>query len=139
MYKRGFTLIELLVVIAIIGILSSVVLASLSASRARARDAAQMQFATQVHRALELYYLDHRSYPYHVPDYLYEALTGILTPTYISSLAHPGEFRPQYVGIGDGGNSYVVYIPLETTNSCKFGEGISYTSFFTGSNIDKCF
>lgn len=39
-YKRGFTLIELLVVIAIIGILASVVLASLSSSRAKARIAA---------------------------------------------------------------------------------------------------
>ncbi|HEX8591585.1 MAG TPA: type II secretion system protein [Candidatus Paceibacterota bacterium] len=38
--RRGFTLIELLVVIAIIGVLSSVVLASLSLSRARAKDTA---------------------------------------------------------------------------------------------------
>jgi prepilin-type N-terminal cleavage/methylation domain-containing protein len=57
--KSGFTLIELLVVISIIGLLASVVLASLSDSRARARDAARFQEARTLINALELYRTNH--------------------------------------------------------------------------------
>jgi prepilin-type N-terminal cleavage/methylation domain-containing protein len=60
--NRGFTLIELLVVIAIIGILASVVLASLNGARIRARDAARKSDLAQVSTALELYFQDHGTY-----------------------------------------------------------------------------
>lgn len=52
---RGFTLIELLVVIAIIGVLSSVVLASLNAARSRANDSKRLSDMREVQKALELY------------------------------------------------------------------------------------
>jgi prepilin-type N-terminal cleavage/methylation domain-containing protein len=48
MNERGFTLIELLVVISIIGVLSSVVLSSVSLARGRALDAAALQGGQQV-------------------------------------------------------------------------------------------
>lgn len=60
---RGFTLIELLVVIAIIGILSSVVLASLNGARKKGRDARRVSDLKQIQLALELYYDANSSYP----------------------------------------------------------------------------
>lgn len=61
--SRGFTLIELLVVIAIIGLLSSVVVASLNTARAKARDAQRLSDLHQIKTALELYYSTNNSYP----------------------------------------------------------------------------
>ncbi len=61
--SRGFTLIELLVVIAIIGLLSSVVLASLNSARQKSRDARRIADMVQIRTALELYYDSNRAYP----------------------------------------------------------------------------
>lgn len=61
--NKGFTLLELLVVIAIIGILSSVVMVSLSNTRAKARDARRISDVNQIKTALELYYNNYGQYP----------------------------------------------------------------------------
>ncbi|MBU1292521.1 prepilin-type N-terminal cleavage/methylation domain-containing protein [Patescibacteria group bacterium] len=61
--QKGFTLIELLVVIAIIGLLSSVVLASLNTARVKSRDAKRIQDLTSIRTALELHFLDRGYYP----------------------------------------------------------------------------
>ena len=53
---RGFTLIELLVVIAIIGVLASVVLASLNNARRKSRDARRITDVKQIQLALELFF-----------------------------------------------------------------------------------
>ncbi len=55
-FNRGFTLIELLVVIAIIGILSSVVLASLNTARGKGADAAIKSNLSNIRAQAEILY-----------------------------------------------------------------------------------
>lgn len=77
--SRGFTLIELLVVIAIIGLLSSVVLASLNGARIKGRDARRLADIKQIQVALELYY-GSQTQP------AYPAALSSLATTYIASV-----------------------------------------------------
>ncbi len=56
-------MIELLVIVSIIGLLASVVLASLNSARSKARDAKRISDLKQIQTALELYYSTNGSYP----------------------------------------------------------------------------
>ncbi len=61
--NAGFTFIEMLVVISIVGMLASIALGSLNSARIKARDSAQVHYATAIMSALEFYYDDHGHYP----------------------------------------------------------------------------
>jgi prepilin-type N-terminal cleavage/methylation domain-containing protein len=113
---RGFTLIELLVVIAIIGILSSVVLASLNSARKKGRDARRISDIKQLQLALELYY-DNNSSEY--PDAL-----SSLASTYISVVPQD----PQ-------GGAYL-YDNLTSANAACSVSGQVCSSYVMGATIE---
>lgn len=85
---KGFTLIELLVVIAIIGILSSVVLASLNTARLKSRDTRRVADVKQLQLALQLYFDAHGNYP---------ATLAALAPTYIAVIPTDPTNQSQYI------------------------------------------
>jgi len=63
MKRFGFTLIELLVVIAIIGLIASVILASLGAARRKARDGRRLADLKELKLALSNFFDDNARYP----------------------------------------------------------------------------
>lgn len=144
--KRGFTLIELLVVIAIIGMLSSVVLASLNTARGNARDARRQQDLKQIQTALELYYNVNNAYPnedwcdsskgsasascssvngtnWSATSYIYQALV----PTYISSLpvdpTNSGNYYYNYEPANPAGQNYCLGAALEGGGRFQLKQG----------------
>ena len=91
--SKGFTLIELLVVIAIIGILATIVLASLNGARRKARDTRRAADIKQIQLALELYFDGDGNGQYPISSgaacsapAAYFGLSSTLVPKYISVL-----------------------------------------------------
>ncbi len=111
---KGFTLIELLVVIAIIGILSSIVLASLNTARQKSRDARRVADLKQVQLAMQLFYDANSSYP--------TTTLAALTPTYIATVPRDPVGQTDYffdvVGLsGNTASGYHLGADLEDANN----------------------
>ena len=112
MKKNGFTLMELLVVIAIIGILSSIVIASMTSARQKARDTKRVSDIKTLQLALALY-ADANSN--HYPN----ALANLAT-TYIPAIPTPptgGSYSYAALGSGASCTSYHLGAVLETNSS----------------------
>jgi type II secretion system protein G len=114
--SKSFTLIELLVVIAIIGILATIILASISSARARGRDARRKSDLAQLHRALVLYYTDNGTYPSSPTLANVDVLTTPLTSgNYMKRIPDDPQAPAkhyQYQSI-NGGKDYSLYAKLE--------------------------
>lgn len=105
---RGFTLIELLVVIAIIGILSSVVLASLNSARQKSRDARRIGDIKQLQLALEMYYDSNNGYP---------TSTAALAPDYIPVEPSDPQTGSGYTYTASSTSNYVLRATLESDHN----------------------
>ena len=107
MKKRGFTLIELLVVISIIGLLSSIVFASLNTARQKGRDAQRKATLRQIYTAMELYAEDNNGNYVATQGWFMNRDSGgndninDLTPIYMSIVPddplHKPSLQPSYL------------------------------------------
>ncbi|MCF7833652.1 MAG: prepilin-type N-terminal cleavage/methylation domain-containing protein [Candidatus Pacebacteria bacterium] len=133
-HSKGFTLIELLVVVAIIGILSSVVLASLNSARAKARDARRLSDVTQIQKALELYFNENGKYPPYNRVHTQNIESGCTSGTvgwcnfknalapYLKDVADPLGQHNVYVyhydsNLGDGNSTYGFMLRFESSSN----------------------
>ncbi|MSU73655.1 prepilin-type N-terminal cleavage/methylation domain-containing protein [Candidatus Kaiserbacteria bacterium] len=133
-YKKGFTLIELLVVIAIIGILSSIVLASLNSARKKGRDARRVADIKQIQLALELYYDAHSNYPtsaQYAANLVSEGFISAVPVDPLSILSYAYEA----IGSGTTCSSYHLGAKLETTGHSALSADIDYNAVLSSQCI----
>lgn len=123
--QKGFTLIELLVVIAIIGILASIVLASLNTARKKSRDARRIADLNQIRLAQELYF-DSTS-PNSYADLSTQLTTGCggscIAPYPIPPTGSLATYPICIVGVAGAATSYTVGTTLELAGDKPSGAG----------------
>lgn len=129
--ENGFTLIELLVVVAIIGILATVVLASLGQARTRATTAKAVAELRTLSQSFEIYNLDNNDYPGDVaPDTLPAGMGNYLSGGWPEA-AYPGAvYDWEYWGEGTANEAVQLSIRFCESGTCNFPNE-SWASSFT--------
>ena len=131
--KEGFTLVELLVVMAIIAILSSAVIAYLSSTRAKGRDARRLSDINEISKALALYESNHQQYPLAATqvtlsstDAVSIALEGdgVITNTPTDPI-YPGYAYTYVTNLT--GSTYTLTFCLETNSNLHYVQGCTNT------------
>lgn len=129
--KSGFTLIEVLIVVAIIGILASVVLVGLGASRGRARDSRRIADLHQTQNALELYYTKNGAYPPSQASWAgleTELVNAAIGVTNIGDDPLGGTRHYSY-GVSADRQSYVLKASLENASDKSLSDDVDSTVF----------
>jgi len=116
--NAGFTLIELLVVIAIIGMLASVILASLNTARLKARDARRLSDIKEIQTALALYFDDQSPVSYPTTS------LSVLAPSYLQKIPTDPKTGSAY-GYTGAQVTYVLGAQLENTSNSALSSGLS--------------
>lgn len=117
-FNKGFTLIELLVVIAIIGILSSVVLASLNTARSKGSDASVKANLNGIRAQAELSYDTIGDYSgVCVDTQVLKQMAGAASSTNATLAARDAVGTATSVSCSDAAGSYVISAPLKTSGA----------------------
>lgn len=127
---RAFSLIEILIVIGIIALLSSVILASLSIARQKARDAKRIAEMAQIKRGFEVYFDAKQTYPSTTPAGYSGEDAGI-------ALIVASGFLPQVPTPLPGGSATYIYRGVDGAGNECTGSGITCTSFALGVTLER--
>ncbi len=127
---NGFTLIELLVVIGIIGVLASIVLASLDSSRKKGRDARRLSDVKQIQLAMELYYDANNRFPSGTVD-------GVTNKGYFAETDLTGSGFISVVPNDPSTNHHYAYVPYMATGDTGGDANAVCISYHLGATLES--